>query len=204
MELLTEKQQRILEFIELRLAENVPPSQKEIAAHFGLVQNAAFQLIGYLKKKGYLEQQNSFHRGLRLSSEYLAYKEQTRGLPLVGRVAAGEPILAEQNIETYIDIPELVKKQYRDAFLLKVVGDSMIEDGIMDGDYVIVRPQSTVENDQIAVVLLEDEATVKRVFFKSGQVILKPANPKYKSKSFKKGDKSVRIVGKVAGCFRML
>lgn len=201
METLTEKQRKIFDFVERRLAENTPPSQQEIAAYFDLAQNAVFQLVGYLKKKGYLEN-NSLHRGLRLSDGYLAYKQQTRGLPVVGRVAAGAPILAEQNITDYIDIGGIFTNKHKDAFILKVAGDSMIDDGILDGDYVVVRPQSTVENGQIAVVLLDDDATVKRVFIKGGQLTLRPANPRYKPKTFKRSDKTIRIIGKVVGCFR--
>lgn len=203
MEILTQKQRQVLDFIEARLDECAPPSQKEIADHFGLAQNAAYQLIRYLKQKGYLED-SSAHRGVRLSEEYLAYKERTSGLPIVGRVAAGAPILAEQNITGYLRIDHLIRNKNKDAFLLKVAGDSMTDDGILDGDYVIVRPQPAVENGQIGVVLLDDEATVKRVFVKTDQVTLKPANPKYKPRSFRRGDKTIRIIGKVIGCFRTM
>lgn len=201
METLTQKQQKILDFIERKLADNIFPSQKEIAEHFGLAQNAIYQLITYLKRKGYLEG-NSVARGLRLSEEYLTSKQRPKGFPIVGRVAAGEPILAEQNITDYMDIETLVKKQHKDAFLLKIVGDSMIDEGIMNGDYVIVKPQATIENGQIGVALLDDEATVKRIFIKADQLILKPANPKYKPKTYKRGDKSIRIIGRVIACFR--
>lgn len=201
MEPLTERQQKILDFIERKLSDKVFPSQKEIAEHFGLAQNAIYQLITYLKKKGYLED-SSVHRGLRLSEEYLAFNEKPKGLPVVGRVAAGEPILAEQNITDYMDIEAIVTKQHKDVFLLKIVGDSMIDDGILNGDYVIVKPQSTIENGQIGVAVLDDEATVKRIFIKSNHLLLKPANPKYKPMTYKRGDKAVSIIGKVIGCFR--
>ena len=200
MEVLTAKQQRILDFIEQKLSDSAVPSQKEIAEHFGLAQNAIYQIVTYLKKKGYIED-NSVHRGLRLSQEYISSK-QPRGLPVVGRVAAGEPILAEQNITEYMDIGTLISKQSKDAFLLRVVGDSMIDAGIVNNDYVIVKPQTTIENGQIGVALVGDEATVKRIFLKADQVVLKPANLKYKPKTFKRGDNAVRIIGKVIGCFR--
>jgi len=101
-----------------------------------------------------------------------------------------------------MDINSIIKKQSKDAFLLQVVGDSMVDAGIMNNDYVIVKPQSTIESGQIGVALLDDEATVKRIFIKADQLVLKPANPKYKPKTFKRGDKAVRIIGKVIGCFR--
>jgi repressor LexA len=202
MEQLTRRQQDILSFIEQRLEEQSPPSQQEIAEHFGLAQNAIYQLVTYLKKKGYLESGRT-HRGLRLSQEYIANK-RLKGLPVVGRVAAGEPIFAEQNITDYMDFDGYIKKQHKDAFLLKIVGDSMINDGILNGDYVIVKPQATIENGRIGVVLLDDEATVKRIFIKADRLILKPANSRYKPQTFKRGDKSARIIGKVIGCFRTI
>jgi repressor LexA len=203
METLTKKQKKILDFIERKLSNNLIPSQQEIADHFHMVQNSVFQLITYLKKKGYLDD-CSLHRGLRLSKEYLASKEEPVGLPIVGRVAAGAPILAEENITDYIDVGDLVKKQHKDAFILRIVGDSMIEDGIMNGDYVIVKPQNTIENGQIGVAVIEDEATVKRIFVKAGKVILKPSNPKYKDMVYTREDENVRIIGIVIGCFRRI
>ncbi|NQT02858.1 MAG: repressor LexA [Planctomycetes bacterium] len=204
MEPLTEKQQKVFRFIEKRLKDNKPPSQKEVAEYFGLAQNAAYQLINYLRNKGYLVDLGG-HRGLRLSKEYLEKKRQTNGIPVVGRVAAGEPILAEQNIEGYIDLKDLFR-QSKDRFIVKVVGDSMADEGIMDGDYVVVQPKQRIENGQIGVVLLDDEATVKRIYIQRDRIALEPANKAagYKTKYIKRGDKNVRIIGKVTGCFRML
>jgi repressor LexA len=204
MEPLTEKQQRVLKFIERRLKESNPPSQKEIASRFGLAQNAVYQLVGYLKTKGYLTDSGG-HRGLRLSKAYLAQVRQTEGIPVVGRVAAGEPILAEENIEGYIDLKELFGPT-KDTFILKVVGDSMVDEGIMDGDFVVVKPTSTIENGQIGVVLLDDEATVKRIYIQRDRIALKPANQAagYKTKYIKRNSDSVRIIGKVIGCLRTI
>ena len=204
MEPLTEKQKKIFTFIEGRLRDGEPPSQREIAEHFGLAQNSVYQIIGYLKKKGYLSDVGG-HRGLRLSAKCLDSLRQKQGLPIVGQVAAGEPILAQQNIEEYLDIKDLLGLP-EDVFLLRVRGDSMTDVGIMDGDYVAVKPASTVENGQIAVVLLDDEATVKRVYVQKNRIALKPANRAagYKTRYVKRGDKDVRIIGKVIGCLRTL
>jgi len=204
MEKLTKKQQKILNFIEKRLRDNKPPSQREIAEHFDLAQNAIYQLISYLKKKGYLENRTG-HRALRLSKAYLDKTRRGKGLPLVGRVAAGEPILAEQNIEGYIDLKKLFNPS-DGSFLLKIVGDSMVDEGIMNGDYVMVKPTPTIENGQIGVVLLDDEATVKRIYIQKDKIALKPANQAagYKTRYVKRGDKSIRIIGRVAGCFKLL
>ena len=202
MELLTDKQRQVLEFIVGRLEENAPPSQREIARHFGLAQNAVHQLVGYLKKKGYLVDAGG-HRGLRLSAAYLDRMRETQGVPILGRVAAGEPILAQENIEGYLDLEGFLDRS-KGTFVLKVSGDSMVDEGIMDGDYVLVELTSTIENGQIAVVLLDDEATVKRVFILKHRIALKPANKKagYKTRYIKQFDKDVRIIGKVVGCIR--
>ena len=204
MEALTQKQQKVLAFIEKRLEESKPPSQREIARHFGLARNAVRQFIGYLKKKGYLTDLGG-HRGMRLSEEYLYRKKEREGIPVVGRVAAGEPILAEENIERYVDTGELFG-QLKDGFILKVAGDSMVDDGIMDGDFVVVEPASTIKNGQIGVVLLDDEATVKRIYIQRNRIALKSANRAagYRTRYIKAGDRSIRIVGRVTGCLRTI
>jgi repressor LexA len=204
MEPLTERQQKVFTFVESRLQAGNPPSQREIARHFGLVQNAAYQLVGYLKMKGYLSDSGG-HRGLRLSKEYTEQKLQDEGIPLVGRVAAGEPILAQENIDKYANLKELLGLP-ADAFLLKVSGDSMIDEGIIDGDYVVVKPSKTIENGKIAVVLLDDETTVKRIYVQQNRIALQPANKAvgYKTKYVKRGSKRVQVVGRVIGCIRKI
>ena len=204
MEPLTEKQQKVFRYIEGRLEKNNPPSQREIARHFGLSQNAVFQLINYLRKKGYLETLSG-HRGLRLSREYLEKAKKPKGLPVIGTVAAGRPILAEENIEEYIDPGEIFKPTAK-MFILKVTGDSMVDAGIMDGDFVVVKPTPEIANGRIGVVLLNDEATVKKVYIRRKDIALEPANKAagYKTMYIKKGSDNVRIIGKVTGCFRKL
>lgn len=202
MEPLTAKQQQVLEFVAARLGEDVPPSQREIADHFGLAQNAAYQLVSYLRKKGYLVDAGG-HRGLRLSPEYLRERSQSEGFPILGRVAAGTPILAEENIQGYMTMEKLFGRG-KGTFLLRVAGDSMVDEGIMDGDYVVVKAGSAVEDGQIGIVLLDDEATVKRVFVQKDRIALKPANRRagYKTRYIKQFDKNVRILGRVVGCVR--
>jgi repressor LexA len=217
MEPLTEKQQKVFRFIEKRLEDNKPPSQREVAERFNLAQNAAYQIIGYLKNKGYLTDLGG-HRGLRLSQVYLKAKKQTEGVPIVGAVAAGEPILAEENIEGYVDFKNLFGPA-EGKFILKVIGDSMADEGIVDGDYVVVDPGEKVQSGQIAVVLLDNEATVKRIRIQrpapassdasrggGGRIALEPANKAagYKIRYIKKADENVHIIGKVTGCFRTL
>jgi repressor LexA len=204
MELLTEKQQKALRYIESRLLKHNPPSQREIAGHFGLAQNAVYQLVNYLKKKGYLADSGG-HRGLRLSKAYLDKVTQAEGLPIVGTVAAGTPILAEENIEGYIDLKKLFG-QANNEFILKVKGDSMVDAGIMDGDLVVVRAGSDIANGQIGVAAVNDEVTVKRIYIQRGRIILEPANKsgEYKTIEVKKNSANVRIIGKVTGCIRKI
>jgi len=204
MEPLTEHQQKAFRFIENRLEDNKPPSQREMAQHLGLSRAAVRQFIGYLKKKGFVVDSGG-HRGLRLSKEYLDKKRQTEGIPVIGRVAAGEPILAEENIEGYANLKELLGLP-NDVFLLKVSGDSMVDEGIMDGDYVAVKPGRTIENGKIGVVLLDDEATVKRVYIKRDRIALQPANKAagYKTKYIKQDSEKIRLIGKVTGCIRRI
>jgi repressor LexA len=199
MKPLTNNQKKILSYIERSFAKNICPSQHEMADHFGVTQNAICQYINSLKLKGYLEGYSP-HRGLRFTKEYEAAQEKGTGLPLIGRIAAGVPILAEENITDYIDVGNIIKKPHKDAFILQIVGDSMIEDNINDGE--IVKPQRTIENGQIGVALIEDEATVKRIYFKAEKLILKPSNPKYKETVYTRDDENVRIAGIVIGSFR--
>ena len=211
MDTLTEKQQKVFRYIEGRLEKNDPPSQREIARHFRLAQNAVYQLISYLRKKAYLTD-SSGHRALRLSKEYIEKTRQSEGLPVIGTVAAGRPILAEENIEQYLDPGEIFGrkaspgKSEAGSFILKVTGDSMVDVGIMDGDFVVVEPASQIADGRIGVVLLDDEATVKKVYVRRNRMALEPANKAagYKTIYVKNGAGNVRIVGKVTGCFRKL
>ena len=203
MDPLTQRQQQVLEFLMSRLDEGAPPSQQEIADHFGLVRNAAHQLVGYLRKKGYLVDIGGY-RGLRLYPEYLQKRGEGEGLAILGRVAAGTPILAQENIAGYMKGVERLFGPSSETFLLRVAGDSMVDEGILDGDYVVVKASTTIENGQIGIVLLDDEATVKRVFFQRDRIALKPANRRagYKTRWIKEFDKDVRILGRVVGCIR--
>jgi repressor LexA len=204
MELLTEKQQKILKYIEIRLGENDPPSQREIAAHFGLAQNSVYQLISFLKKKGYIAD-SSGHRGLKLTKEYLDQARQPEGLPVIGKVAAGLPILAQENIQEYIDVGDMFERT-DNSFILQVAGDSMIDVGIMDGDFVVVKSGSDVGNGRIGVVLINDEATVKKIYIQKNRIALEPANKSggYETIYVKKESGDIRIIGPVTGCFRKL
>lgn len=204
MEKLTEKQQKVLRYIEGRLQTGNPPSQREIAQHFGLAQNAIYQLIRYLRKKSCLAE-SAGHRGLRLSQAYIDAKRQNEGIPIIGRVAAGTPILAEENIDGYVDLKGFFSPA-ANSFALKVAGDSMVDAGILDGDIVVVKPASEIDNGRIGVVLVNDEATVKKIYIRKNYIALEPANKTagYKTINVKKNSANVRIIGRVVGCLRKL
>jgi repressor LexA len=199
---LTAKQRGILEFIVGEKQLGNTPSQREIAAHFGLSQNAICQFVRYLRAKGYIEGTGR-HRGVKLSAECCEQFAAENGLPVLGRIAAGEPILAQENIEDRLDINQMVA-QNGGKFFLKVTGSSMVDVGIMDGDHVAVSPDAHVRSGDIAAVMLGDEATVKRIYFEKDRVVLKAENRAgtFRDRHVKKTDTELRVIGKVTGCFR--
>jgi repressor LexA len=201
---LTSTQKKVLIFLKDFLREKgFPPTLREIASHFGLTGPKAPQkTLNILERKGYIRRVPGLSRG----TEILGFptpRTQTLSIPIVGRVTAGELILAIENIEGYINLDRsLVSSE--NVFLLRVHGDSMIEAHIQDGDFALVKPQPNAENGEIVVALIEDEATIKRIFKKRSLIRLEPANPNMEPIVVKKGEKRVAIVGKVIGIFRKL
>jgi repressor LexA len=201
---LTTTQEKVLNFLKNFLREKgFPPTLREIASHFGLKGPKAPQkTLAILERKGYLRRVPGGSRAIEILG-VLSPRGQILSVPIVGRVTAGEPILAIENIEGYINFDRgLVSSE--DVFLLRVHGDSMIDAHIQDGDFALVRPQQSAENGEIVVALIEDEATIKRIFKKRDLIRLEPANPEMEPIVVKKGEKRVTIVGKVIGIFRKL
>jgi repressor LexA len=190
---LTKRQKRIMDFLESYLKKHgYPPTMREIGEHFGFNWSAAKGHLSALERKGFIKLNPFISRGI----EILKTKEvDIFELPIVGRIRAGRPILAIEEIEEHI---------FKDskAFALRVKGDSMIEAGIFDGDYVIVRPQNIIENGQIGVVLLGEEATVKKVSLKRDSITLIPCNKEMEPVTYRADE--VRIIGKVIGVIRRL
>ena len=181
-----------------------PPTVREIGAHFGFVPRSVFDHLKALERKGYLRRRSSKSRSLEILDGG-GNPLRTRGVevPIVGRVAAGEPLLAVQNLEGSLWLsPEWVNGG--ETFLLRVQGESMVEAHILPGDYALVRRQPTAEHGEIVVALLNDEATVKRLLLKGDQVVLKPENPGMKPITLRRGDPRLQIVGKVIGVLRRL
>lgn len=170
---LTPKQQKILDFIR-SFAERrgYPPSQREIADAFGFRSLGTVQnYLVRLEREGVLRKEWNARRGMRV----LTPERTGTELPLAGRVAAGKPIEAIEHPDT-IDVPASMLGDGKN-FVLRISGDSMIGDGILDGDYVVVRKQAAAENGQVVVATLDNEATVKRFHRKNGRIELQPANP---------------------------
>ena len=209
---LTSRQREVLEFIrKFMTQEGYPPTVREIGAHFGFVPRSVFDHLKALERKGYLRRVASKSRSLQILEAPAASHPATalraptafRELPILGRVAAGEPLLSEQNVEgTFAISRDWVNGD--DAFLLKVEGESMIGAHILPGDYAVVRRQATAENGDIVVALVNDEATIKRVLLKKDAIVLQPENPTVPPIQVRRGEKAFQIVGKVIGILRRL
>ena len=170
MKPLNEKQQKVLEFLRERAGDGVPPSVREICAAAGIRSTSTVHAyLKVLEEGGYISRQSGLNRAIRLPGETVAR------VPLLGHVTAGLPILATENIEDYLVLPQSLQGR-GDLFALRVQGESMIEAGIEDGDIVVLRRQETAENGEIVVAMIDDEATLKRVYYEDGHVRLQPEN----------------------------
>ena len=170
-----EKQQKILDFIRNEIeTKGYPPSVREICAAVGLRSTSSVHMhLTQLEKKGLIRRDATKPRALELLDSPLS---KARTVPLVGKVTAGQPILAIENIEDQLIIPNDLASMDTELFALRVQGESMIEAGILDGDIVIVHSQERAENGDIVVALIGDEATLKRIYYENGHVRLQPEN----------------------------
>lgn len=200
---LTDRQKEILNFIESFITENgFPPTFREIAANFNIASTFGVKRhIDALVKKGHLSSISNSGRTLSLVNHTLPKNELTVEIPIVGRVAAGYPILAEENIEGTLSLDLSLIKKKKDCFGLKVKGDSMINAGIFEGDLVIISPQHECTDGDIVVALLDDEATMKRFVKHGEEIFLKPENENYSVIDLNKYA-NFSIIGKVVGVFR--
>lgn len=204
---LTDRQQEILEFIEQHIAENgYPPTYREIGHKFEIASTFGVKRhVDALVKKGYLNSESKTSRTLSLNKPNsftdLPTHDAAVEIPIVGRVAAGYPILAEENIEGTFTLDSSLINKKKECFGLKVKGDSMINAGILEGDLVVVTQQKNANNGDIVVALLGDEATLK-TFSKNGDNInLIPENDNYSIIEVNNRD-DFSIIGKVVGVFR--
>ena len=200
---LTKRQQEILRVVEDHIEEHgYPPTVREIGDAVGLTSSSTVHAhLQALETRGALKRDPAKPRALDLARRRPARVEgDVRVLPLLGRIAAGAPILAEEHVEEHVAVPGILTSS-GDCFLLRVRGESMIEAGILDGDYVVVRRQDDCEEGEIVAALVDgSEATVKRLHRVAGRVRLSPENstmePVYPD--------AVQVLGKVVGVFRRL
>jgi repressor LexA len=196
----TERQRRILEIIRAFTAEHgYPPSVREIGERVGLSSSSTIHAhLKALERRGLISRDPTKPRALR--SGTLPAAQDAVVVPVLGRVAAGVPITAQEDIEGEFLLPAGFAPRASDAFMLRVQGDSMVDAAILDGDLVLVRPQRSAENGEIVVAMLDGEATVKRFYREAGRIRLQPENqtmaPIYAS--------DVEIVGRVEAVVRRL
>ncbi len=201
-ERISAKQQEILEYVkEAILKKGFPPTVREICEAVHLKSTSSVHShLETLEERGYIRRDPAKNRSIEILDDcFNLTRRELVNVPLVGAVAAGQPILAQENIENYFPIPaEMLPNQ--ETFMLRVKGESMINAGICDGDHIIVARQENAENGDIVVALLEDSATVKRFYKESHQIRLQPENdsmePIYST--------DVHILGKVIGLIRLM
>ena len=196
------KQQEILEYIKSQILERgFPPAVRDICEAVHLKSTSSVHShLETLEKNGYIRRDPTKPRAIEILDESFNFtRREMVNVPMVGRVAAGEPLLAEQNVENYFPIP-MEFMPNNQTFMLRVKGDSMINIGIFDGDLVIVEQRQTARNGEVIVALVEDGATVKRFFKEEGVFRLQPENDALDPIIVKE----VQILGKVIGVFRFL
>lgn len=207
----SKRQQEIYDFVvRYSRRHGYPPTVREIGAEVGLASPSTVHgHLAKLERAGYLRRDPTKPRAIELVGRARAHESHAAGsvavLPLVGQIAAGGPLLAEENVEDYVAVPEPLSRPDSDEFLLRVKGDSMRDAGILDGDYVVVRRQSTAQNGDIVAALVgddesADEATVKTFYRDADRIRLEPENADYQTIYAD----HVSILGKVGGVFRRL
>jgi repressor LexA len=196
---LTKRQREIFDYISHYLGSHgYPPTVREIGKAVGLHSSSTVHAhLSKLENLGVLKRDPSKPRALEVMVERAKKAVRPSGLPLVGNVAAGEPILAEENIEEYLDVPDVIGGEDGD-YILRVRGESMIDVGILEGDFAVVRPTERARDGEIVVALIDDEATVKRFFREKDQIRLQPENKSMKPIR----TRDVRLLGRVVGVFR--
>lgn len=179
MKELTEKQENILTFIRDRIRESgYPPTVREIGEYFSITVKGAYDHVKAIEKKGYISTEHNKSRSIVVLDEELMEDINVARVPLIGSIAAGSPILADEHIDEYLSVPtQMLGKGIH--FGLRVRGDSMVDAGIFDGDVAVIRQQETAQNGDIVAALIDDEATLKRFEKRRDGIYLMPENPAY-------------------------
>ena len=183
MKELTRRQIEILNFVRDYSQENLcPPTIRECSSHFGITPRAVQCHFSALQKKGYLSQSEKRSRSVRVLMDESGYERASAviRIPILGTVAAGKPLLCEENLDGYLNVSEPFVGKDDTYFALKVRGNSMIDAGIFDGDIAVIRQQHTANNGEIVVAVLDEAITLKRFFKESCRIRLQPENPAFK------------------------
>lgn len=202
---LTKRQREVYEFVLSHMENDLcPPTIREIGEHFGMKSTGSVRdNIRALVSKGYIRQRPRSARGIELvQREDAPLASGARRIPILGHIAAGQPLLAVENIDDQIDIDSRFFEPGSIIFGLRVKGDSMRDAGIHDGDYVFVRKQQTAENGDIVAAIIGDEATVKRYFHEGNRIRLQPANDTLAPIYVSAEESEMTIAGKVIGVLR--
>jgi repressor LexA len=196
---LTKRQREIFDYVKSYGEQHgYPPTVRDIGKAIGLTSSSTVHAhLANLEKLGVLRRDPTKPRAIEVLVDKAKAVVAPSGLPLVGQVAAGQPVLAEENIEEYVPVPEIAGGA-EGEFVLRVKGDSMVGAGIFEGDYVVVRPQETATDGEIVVALVEDEATVKRFFKEQDHVRLQPENDTLEPIL----SRDVQLLGRVVGVCR--
>ena len=200
MEKLTKRQREVLQYIsEMVESKGFPPTIREIGKKFKIAStNGVRTILFSLTKKGYIKRRPFISRGIELIS---SFKGSLIFVPVLGRISAGIPILAVENIEGTIALDKNLFSG-GEIFSLRIQGDSMRDEGILDGDYIVARHQSYANKGDVVVVIIGEEATVKRYFPEDGKVRLEPANPDFRPIIIDRKALGFFIAGKVIGLLR--
>ncbi len=203
---LTKIQAKVLNFVEQASSEDArPPTMREVADHFGWSSTStAQQHLAALERKGHLSRTPNSPRSLRVSKPLRPLRaDQTVAVPLLGRIAAGEPIFALEEAEEVLPLPRSLFRG-ESLFALRVKGDSMIQAGIFDGDIAVLRSGQDFSEGDIAAVIVDEEATLKRVFRSKHGIRLRAENPAYPDRlvSFEQTQQSFRLAGVLVGTIR--
>ncbi|GMV13963.1 MAG: transcriptional repressor LexA [Myxococcales bacterium] len=212
MQGLTKRQEQTLAFIRHSINERgYPPTLREIGEHMGIKStNGVNDHLRALERKGYLRREDMKSRALKLVEDpklksVPSASDEMVDVPVVGRVAAGAPLLAEENVIDNVRIDKMLVRGGKDVFGLKVAGDSMIDAGIFSGDYIFVKKQATADRGEIVVALIGDEATVKYYYPERDYVRFQPANAQMAPILVRASDfKPTMLLGKVIGVFRKI
>ena len=195
---LTQRQREVFDFIrEFIRLNRYPPTIREIATNFRLSVKGSYDHVKALERKAFLRCHENRSRAIEIVRDAEGEKEEVASVPLLGNVAAGKPLFAEENLQGYVRVPA-GSLSAAPHFALQVKGDSMKDAGIMDGDTVVVTQQSTAENGDIVVAMVDDAVTLKRLYMEKNRVRLKAENPKYPPLF----TQNVRILGRLAFLMR--